>query len=228
MSFLSLSSSTVSPYQLLHRFLPPPGYWLNYAVHLGYASFVEEVLKDVHTYPVTQWLVDVVRCNVLMQAMLSIQLSQFELVGVCVFFRQLFSLACATNPLTTCSCDVFCFLSRPFVFWNLLVGGPSPLYPTNLSAGPFQAGYIGLFTGASLFSIMVVPLLQLLRRRDRRESLAVRPLDTLYSPYHHVRASRVTPGVMGDLAAAMGAGGEGGDRGMRGSGAGPATPGGLP
>lgn len=43
---------------------------------------------------------------------------------------------------------------------------------------------------------MVVPLLQLLRRRDRRESLAVRPLDTLYSPYHNVRASRVTLGVM--------------------------------
>lgn len=58
---------------------------------------------------------------------------------------------------------------------------------------------------------MVVPLLQLLRRRDRRESLAVRPLDTLYSPYHNVRASRVTPGVMGDLAAASGAGGEKGE-----------------
>ncbi|GAB0490802.1 hypothetical protein MMPV_002040 [Pyropia vietnamensis] len=128
---------------------PFSGYWLNYAVHLGYASFVEEVLKDVHTYPVTQWLVDV-------------------------------------------------------------------------------AGYIGLFTGASLFSIMVVPLLQLLRRRDRRESLAVRPLDTLYSPYHHVRASRVTPGVMGDLAATLGAGGDSRVGGGLGSGAGPATPGGLP
>lgn len=120
------------------------GYWLRYALHLSYSSFVEEEIKDVHTYPVTQWLVDV-------------------------------------------------------------------------------AGYIGLFTGASLFSIMVVPLLQLLRRRDRRESLAVRPLDTLYSPYHNVRASRVTPGVMGDLAAASGAGGEGG-----GAGAGSATPGSLP
>jgi len=51
---------------------------------------------------------------------------------------------------------------------------------------------------------MVVPLLQLLRRRDRRESLAARPLDTLYSPYHVVRASRATPGVMGDLAAPAG------------------------
>lgn len=95
--------------------------------------------------------------------------------------------------------------------------------PTALSVTPPQAGYIGLFTGASLFSIMVVPLLQLLRRRDRRESLAVRPLDTLYSPYHNVRASRVTPGVMGDLAAASGAGGEGG-----GAGAGSATLGSLP
>jgi len=72
---------------------------------------------------------------------------------------------------------------------------------------------------------MVVPLLQLLRRRDRRESLAARPLDTLYSPYHVVRASRVTPGVMGDLAAPAGGlagatGGAAATAGAGGSGAG--------
>lgn len=117
------------------------------------------------------------------------------------------------------SADSVSLLCVPFSFSFCMC----PAYPTALSTASPQAGYIGLFTGASLFSIMVVPLLQLLRRRDRRESLAVRPLDTLYSPYHNVRASRVTPGVMGNLAAAFGSKGEGG-----GAGAGPATPGSLP
>lgn len=154
-----------------------------------------------------------------MRATLLLRRAHLTLLPDWCSFSDLFSMICVADPLTVCPCAVLLF---SFCLESRCVRGMYPANPTTLSTTPSQAGYIGLFTGASLFSIMVVPLLQLLRRRDRRESLAVRPLDTLYSPYHNVRASRVTPGVMGDLAAVFGAKGEGGGA------AGQATPGGLP